>query len=142
MKRITSFALIASFVGVGTLGASAHADEIIVEPAAPPPVYVRPYREHYYHRDRYDRPGLRLERAGVTLAVIGSVLVVAGTAAAANAFANYNHPWQNGATVGAGLAIPGAVLMTMGIPMWAVGDAEGHHRVEVSAGPTGVIGRF
>jgi hypothetical protein len=136
MKRMISGIVAAALLGgVGALDRVASADEVIVTP--PPPPYYRRYPHEYYVRR-----GWQLERAGVALTVMGSVLGVVGTAVAATAWQNHNGNWSPGVTAGAALAIPGAVLMGAGIPMIIVGDAQGHRRVELSAGPTGVVGRF
>jgi ABC-type cobalamin transport system permease subunit len=137
MKRMISGLVVASLLaGVSALEGSARADEVYIAPAPPPPYYRR------YPREYYVRRGWHLERAGIALTVIGASLGVVGTAIAATAWQNHNGNWAPGVTAGAAIAIPGAVLMGAGVPMWIVGDAQGRRRVEISAGPTGVVGRF
>jgi hypothetical protein len=136
MKRMISGLVVAALLGsVGTPCRVARADEVIITP--PPPYYYRRYPREYYVRR-----GWRLERAGIALTIMGGVLGAVGAGIAASSWQNHNGNWAPGVTVGASLGIPGAVLMTAGIPMWAVGDAEGRHTVEISAGPTGLVGRF
>jgi hypothetical protein len=137
MKRMISGLVVASLLGgAGAIERGARADEVYVAPPPPPPYYRR------YPHEYYVRRGWRLERAGIALTVMGTVLGVVGAGIAASSWQNHNNSWAPGVTIGASLAIPGAVLMGAGVPMWIVGDAQGRRRVEISAGPTGVVGRF
>jgi hypothetical protein len=145
MKRTVSSLMVATMVsGVGMLGRTAHADEVVVQPppvAAPQPVVVENNGNHPIH-EYYTRRGWRMEKAGIVMAVIGTALVITGSAVAATQLQGHHDNWTGGATAGVLLLAPGALLTGIGIPLWAVGDSAGRRRVEVSMGPTGVVGRF
>lgn len=131
MKRfVTSVVLVGVMAGVGPLTTAARAEDGAYSP-----------RTNRFQLDR-DR-ATRVKRTGIALAVIGTSLAIAGAAVFAVA-RNDNNDWGDRHKAGVALGVMGAVGLTAGIPMWAIGASEQRRNgvMRVAFGPTGAIGSF